>query len=339
MKFSTGLPNCREGRQNLIGSVDARAIKRQAEIAEECGYYSLWPNEFYTTVSEVQKTYVDPPKLYDAIVTMAWAAAATQRIRITPSTIVLPLHEPITLARQISTLDAFSNGRITLGIGLGGTKEEYGRLRPDNPNRSSLMEEYMAAMSVLWTDRVASYSGKYVHFTDIETFPKPAQSPLPVFRAGHGSEVFAWIAKHGQGWIDFQFPPEEMSAYLERLYRLTKENGRRSEELEIARQWYVSIAKTEEQARANFVASVPPQTRRSESKQAEAGDVNSAVSSPESGWSAEPSLVGTPDQIIRRLRDYARVGVTEMCVIFYSPNEQVMEAQTRLFASEVIARW
>src|SRR5438552_13908198 len=101
MKFSTGLPNCREGRQNSIGSIDAFAIKRQAEVAEECGYYSLWPNEFFTTFPQVESTYKDPPNLYDTIVSMTWAAAATRRIRLTPSTIVLPLHEPLLLSRQI----------------------------------------------------------------------------------------------------------------------------------------------------------------------------------------------------------------------------------------------
>jgi probable F420-dependent oxidoreductase len=343
MRFSTGLPNCREGRQNLIGSVDARAIKRQAEVAEECGYYSLWPNEFYTTFSQIQSAYVDPPNLYDTIVSMSWAATATQRIRITPSTIVLPLHEPITLARQIATLDAFSNGRITLGIGLGGTKEEYGRLRADNPNRSRLMEDYMAAINVLWTERLASYSGKYVQFSDVETFPKPVQKPLPVFRAGHGDEVFKWIAKLGQGWIDSQFTPEEMSGYVHRLQTLTQEAGRRFAELEIARQWYVSIAETEEKAKANFAASVPPATKMSDPRQAITAETTSGPGpggrAPRSATSAERSLIGTPDQIMRRLRDYASVGVTEMCVIFYSPNVQAMEEQTRLFAKEVIANW
>jgi probable F420-dependent oxidoreductase len=344
MKFSTGLPNSREGRQNLIGSVDAHGIKRQAQLAEKHGYYALWPNEFFTSMAQVQSTYVDPPNLYETIVSMTWAAAATERIRIMPSTIVLPLHEPILLARQIATLDAFSNGRITLGIGLGGDKAEYGRLRPDNPNRSKLMEEYMAAMQLLWTERTASYAGKYVQFSDVETLPKPVQRPLPVFRAGHGEEVFKWIARHGQGWIDSQFTPDEMSGYVQRLATLTAEAGRSDTQLEIARQWYVSIARTEDEAKANFAASVPPATRKAEPKPAAAAGAAPADRGPggqpaRPTTSAERSLVGTPEQILKRLRDYVPVGVTEMCVIFYSPNVRAVEEQTRLFAKEVIANW
>jgi probable F420-dependent oxidoreductase len=341
MKFSTGLPNCREGRQNLIGSVDARAIKRQAEIAEECGYYSLWPNEFFTTFPQVQRMYADPPNMYDTIVSMTWVAAATRRIRITPSTIVLPLHEPILLSRQIATLDQFSEGRITLGIGLGGGKEEFARLHAGVPNRSRLMEEYMEAIDRLWTDRNASYSGKYVQFTDVETFPKPAQNPLPVFRAGHGEEVFKWIARHGHGWIDSQFTPEEMAGYVQRLQALTSEAGRDPQTLEIARQWYVSIGETEEKAQANFAASVPPATRQGVTRPASETGAGQGPGGqpPRAATSAERSLIGTPDQIMKRLRDYVDVGVTEMCVIFYSPTVEAMEHQTRLFAKEVIANW
>jgi alkanesulfonate monooxygenase SsuD/methylene tetrahydromethanopterin reductase-like flavin-dependent oxidoreductase (luciferase family) len=235
-----------------------------------------------------------------------------------------------------------SNGRITLGIGLGGGKEEYGRLRPDNPNRSRLMEDYMAAINVLWTERLASYSGRYVQFSDVETFPKPVQEPLPVFRAGHGDEVFKWIARHGQGWIDSQFTPEELSGYIQRLRQLTDEASRGFDDLEIARQWYVSIAETEEKAEANFAATVPPPTRASAKEQtpaAKASDSGPGGRPARSATSPERSLIGTPDQIMRRLRDYARVGVTEMCVIFYSPDIESMEHQTRLFAKEVIANW
>jgi probable F420-dependent oxidoreductase len=341
MKFSTGLPNCREGRQNSIGSVDAFAIKRQAEVAEECGYYSLWPNEFFTTFPQVESTYKDPPNLYDTIVSMTWAAAATRRIRLTPSTIVLPLHEPLLLSRQIATLDQFSEGRITLGIGLGGDKQEFARLRPGVPNRSRLMEEYMAAIAVLWTERKASYSGKYVQFTDVETFPKPVQTPLPVFRAGHGDEVFKWIARYGHGWIDSQFTPEEITGYVERLRVLTQEAGRRFEDLEIARQWYVSIAENEQEARANLAATLPPATRRpAETPPPESGPASGPGGQPpRAATSAERSLIGTPDRILRRLRDYASVGLSEICVIFYSPNVEAMEQQTRLFANEVIAKW
>lgn len=334
MRFSTGLPNAREGRQNTIGSVDRKAIQRQAVVAEECGYYALWPNEFFSTPSSVSARYAEPPNLHDAIVSMSFAAAVTERIRIMPSTIVLPLHEPILLAHQLATLDALSGGRITLGIGLGGDKEEYGRMRQGNPNRSKVMDEYVQAMRVLWSERRASYAGKYVQFSEIESYPKPVQSPFPIFRAGHGEEVFKWIARDGQGWIDSQFNPDEMKGYVDKLGALAVEAGRGGERFEIARQWYVSIAETEAEAQAVFAASYPPATQGAPA--APAAPIGGAG---RGTTAAERTLIGTPDQILPRLREYLRAGVTEMCVIFYSESAESAERQTRLFAREVMARF
>ncbi len=339
MRFSTGLPNCREGRQNLIGSVSRDAIVRQAAVAEECGYYALWPNEFFNTRPDVARKYSQPPNNFDTLISMAYVAAATRRIRIMPSTLVLPLHEPIQLARQVATLDVFSEGRISLGIGLGGDRDEFKRFRHDSPNRSRLMDEMVQAMRVLWNERHASYSGQYVQFEDIETYPKPIQDPLPIYRAGHGEEVFKWIARYGQGWIDSTQKPEEATGYIERLKALGTEAGRDGNALEIVRQWYVSIAETEAEANAVYAASVPPP------EQARATSTPSSGASPRSGpgfgvqpqW--EQSLVGTPAQILERLRDYVPLGVTEVCAIFYSADVESMERQTRLFAREVMGRW
>ncbi|HEY3217907.1 MAG TPA: LLM class flavin-dependent oxidoreductase [Candidatus Limnocylindria bacterium] len=333
MRFSTGLPNCREGRQNPMGSVDVGAITRAAEVADELGYYALWPNEFFVSRPDVSARYDSPPNLFDTIVTMAYALAVTKRIRVMPSTIVLPLHEPILLARQMATLDVFSGGRVTLGIGLGGDKEEYGRMRPDNPNRAKLMDEYVAAMRVLWTQRTASYQGKYVQFTDLETYPKPIQAPLPVFRAGHGEEAIKWIGREGQGWIDSSHSREEIKEMVAQLNGIAAEAGRK-DKLEVVRQWYVCLGETESEAQDIFARSLPPPTKP-DPKEAAAADSPAT----RSRLSKTRTLIGTPDQIRDELRTYTDSGVTEMCVIFYSPNVETAERQMRLFAKEVLPKF
>jgi probable F420-dependent oxidoreductase len=327
IKISTGLPNCREGRQNLIGSVSIQGMQQTARLAEELGYYSLWPNEFIATDAAVSNRYAEPPNLYDTIVTMAYVAAATDRIRITPSTIVLPLHEPLLLARQIATLDVFSGGRITLGIGLGGPAEEYRRFYGllEKPNRGQMMDDYLQALRALWSDRAASFHGRYVSISDVEAFPKPAQSPLPIFIAGKGEAMLHRLAKFGQGWIDFAMPPDEMHATAELIQRYAEEAGRDDVRFEIARQFYVSIAPTEAEAVANRSAAVPPATKERPSP---------ATATP--GSSSEPTLVGTPEQIRARLQEYVTAGATELCVIFYAPDLEATERQLRLFATEVM---
>jgi alkanesulfonate monooxygenase SsuD/methylene tetrahydromethanopterin reductase-like flavin-dependent oxidoreductase (luciferase family) len=90
--------------QNTIGSVTLDGMLRVARVADDVGYYALWPNEFFTTRPDVTARFGRPAALFDTIVTTAYVAAATQRIRLTPSTIVLPLHEPLLLSRQLATL-------------------------------------------------------------------------------------------------------------------------------------------------------------------------------------------------------------------------------------------
>lgn len=328
IKISTGLPNCREGRQNLIGSVTVNTIQRIARCADELGYYALWPNEFLLTDPSVSNRYAAPPALYDTIVTMSYAAAATERIRLTPSTIVLPFHEPILLSRQIATLDAFSNGRITLGVGLGGTTEQFRRVYHglEKPNRGQMMDEYVEALRVLWTSKSATFHGRYTSFENIEAYPHPVQDPLPIFMAGEAEGVFRRLAAHGQGWIDASQLPDDLKKSIETLSTYAREAGRPEAHFEIARQFYVSIARTEEEARANHAASFPPAT---------VPQAPAAGSSRMAGPTREASLIGTPEQILARLREYAAVGVTELCVIFYHPNDDSVEAQLRLFAEEV----
>src|SRR5215510_9693590 len=204
LKFSTGLPNGREGRQHPVGSVTPEWLGRIATLVEELGYHALWPNEFFNTEPRVWARYADPPTLLDPIVTLTHVAALTRRIRLVPSTIVLPLHEPILLSRQIASLDVFSGGRVTLGVGLGGSLAGYRQLRGtlERPNRGRMIDEFIPALRALWTERSATFQGQYTSFEQVETHPKPLQDPLPIFFAGHAEGVFRRIAAYGQGWIN-----------------------------------------------------------------------------------------------------------------------------------------
>jgi probable F420-dependent oxidoreductase len=330
VKISTGLPNCREGRQNPVGSVDLTGMLRVARVADELGYHALWPNEFQTTFPTVAAKYAAPPSYYDTIVTMAYAAQATTRIRIAPSTIVLPLHEPILLSRQLATLDVFSGGRVTLGIGLGGDEFRQLRRAVTTPNRGQMMEEYIRALRVLWTERRATFEGQHVSFSDVESYPKPVQQPLPILMAGHADGVFRRLATHGQGWIDSNNVPDEIRRYLALLRGYAAEAGRGGAAFEVSRQFYVSIAETEEAAKANHRAALPAPTRPQP-----APAPGPAAAKP-SGAPQERDLVGTPDQIAKRLEAYAGAGVTEVVAIFYYPDAAAAERQLRLFAKEVM---
>ena len=323
MKFSTGVPNCREGRLNPIGSVDRAWMSEVAQAAEQLGYYSLWLNEFLETEPNVRARFDDPPNYYDALTTLGYLAALTRVIRFVPSVIVLPLHHPILLNRQVATLDVLSGGRLTLGIGLGGSHEDFRRLRGElgAVNRGQILDEFVEALRALWTEEKASFSGRFVDFRDVHCFPKPLQQPLPLYMAGEADAVLRRIGRFAQGWIDSFSPPDSIRQIIGRIRDYTREARGADAPIEIARQFYISLAETREAAQANFAASLPnakptPAARRREG--------------------AEAVLIGTPAEIAARLRDYAAVGVTEICAIFYSPAAAGALRQMESFARDVI---
>ena len=327
VRISTGLPNCREGRQNLIGSVSREGMERSARLAESLGYHALWPNEFIVTDPPVAARYATPPNLYDTIVTMSFVAAVTSRIRLIPSTIVLPLHEPLLLSRQLATLDVFSGGRITLGIGLGGSAEEYRRLfgTLDKPNRGQMVDEYLQALRALWKDRHATFHGKYVSITEAEAFRSRSR-----IRYRFSSPETARRCSNGR-----QTPRVGSNSDFSR----TTSGAPSPNSGSIGRRW---VGKTRPSKSPGSSISASPR-RKPRPK-----PITRPRSRPRTDPGAEAAagiqhfsplghtLVGTPERIGARLVDYVEAGVTEICAIFYSPNDETTERQTRLFAAEVM---
>jgi probable F420-dependent oxidoreductase len=317
---STGLPNCREGRLSPVGAVDPSWMRVVAESAEQLGYESLWLNEFPQTEPGVLARFDDPPNYYDMIVTIAALAERTKRIRFFTSTIVLPLHEPILLAKQFATLDAFSDGRVTLGIGLGGTAEEYRQLHgeAEKANRGQMMDEYLPAIRALWArDRKSTYHGQYVSFAGIEVFPKPTQDPLPIYMAGTADGVYRRIAQYGEGWIDTFLMPDALRQAISTIRLYWNDAGRVGQPA-VARQFYLSLADSDEEARDNVAASVPAPR---------------PAPPPREGF--EMNLIGTPDRVRDRILEYVEAGVTEVSAIFFAPDIATTLRQMNVFAERI----
>lgn len=316
----TALPNCREGRLHPIGSLRVDWLRNVGRHADELGYDTLWLNEFLQTDPNVAKKFDEPPQNYDPLITIAIVGEHAQHVRFVTSTIILPLHEPLLLARQVATLDVATGGRVTLGIGLGGPAEEFRQMRGDleAPNRGQMLDEYVHALRALWTESSASFEGRYARFSHVTQYPKPVQEPLPIYMAGTAEGVFRRLAAHGQGWIDTTMLPDGIRDTVERVRTMASEVGR-TDPIAIARQMYISIADSLEDARRNYEASL-------------SGTVSADSPNPPG---MEMTLIGTPDNVRDRLLAYVAAGVTELCAIFYSPDEANLLRQIELFAREV----
>jgi probable F420-dependent oxidoreductase len=322
MRFSLFLPTIHEGRFIPMGALTPDHVFRPAVRAEELGYDGIWLGEFMESQADVTAQFAAPPSYYAPLAPLAMLAARTTRVRLTTGVLVLPYHDPLILAREFATLDVLSGGRVTLGTGLGGTVENFRRTRKlrGPVNRAAMMEEAVRAMRCLWEQRQASFVGDYVEFHDLETYPKPLQTPFPIVMAGGAEQVVERIGRLANGWIDTYWPPAGMRARIAQLRASAERAGRGGERIEIMRSFYCSIAATDEQAARQRLESVPdgrPTGRANDDER-------------------EFLLVGAPETIVRQLRRYDGVGITEINVAFYHQDVETALAQIELFAREVI---
>jgi probable F420-dependent oxidoreductase len=189
----------------------AMDVPELAREAEARGFHSLYvPEHTHIPVSrrtppptgdaELADEYKRSP---DPLVVLAAAAAVTQRIRLGTGIGLPAQHDPISLAKQIATLDRLSGGRLVYGIGYGWNLEEMEDHGIDTKRRRARVREVMLAMQELWSKEVASFSGEFVRFEPSWQWPKPIQQPRPrvLIGAAPGPSLLAHVAEFADGWI------------------------------------------------------------------------------------------------------------------------------------------
>lgn len=139
----------------------------------------------------------------DPWVSLAAAAAVTERIELATAVALPVQHDPITLAKTIASLDHLSGGRVVLGVGFGWNVDELTDHGVPAGRRRAMLREYLEAMQALWSQEEASYSGEFVNFGPSWAWPKPIREPrIPILVGAAGNEKnFKWIVKSADGWI------------------------------------------------------------------------------------------------------------------------------------------
>jgi probable F420-dependent oxidoreductase len=140
---------------------------------------------------------------YDLFVAlMAAAAAATAKLRIGSGICLVIERDPIITAKEVASVDHLSGGRFEFGVGAGWNREEMRNHGTDPRSRMMLLRERVEAMKAIWTQHEASYSGEFVNFERIWSYPKPAQRPHPpVLVGGDGPTVLDRVLAFGDAWF------------------------------------------------------------------------------------------------------------------------------------------
>ena len=331
MKFGVSIPTCREGLNLPLPFSSIEETVELAVDAEVLGFDSVWGNDHITAPTYVRRDYPDPPRFYEPLIVFAAAAARTSRIRFGTGVLVAPMREPVYLAKQVATLDQLSGGRFTLGLGTGAYREEFEATLPrlKDAKRGAMLDEMVDALALLFTERRASYSGRYVEFEGIELYPKPIQRPLPIYFGGNSPEVLRRVAARGQGWIAGALAPDLVSEGRRQLMELAAEAGRDGKAIDIAPQYVCSIASSHDRAVGRFRASRFYVHLKTLSQ--------STLRGQDMDLLEQNNLVGTPAELQERIGSLAEHGVTSLgATVFAADTPDQMREDMQLFAEEVI---
>jgi probable F420-dependent oxidoreductase len=323
VRFGFYLPTCAEGTFYPRGFVDLGWIAETAQQVEEAGFYEVSASDYVSTGRRTRDDALPPPQYLEPLNVLAWLAGKTSSIRLLPNVIVLPLRDIVILAKELSTLDYLSGGRLICGLGLGANRDEFEAIHPRRrgTDRGKMLDEGLAALRLLFTERSATFTGKYLEFADVELYPKPVQQPLPIFLTGDSVDASRRAAQHADGWITFVPGLAKLSTLRETIDPEARAAGRQSPE--IVPMIGVSIADTDEKALANWEASqFCAHLRRV--RGGTAADL------------AATNLVGSAETIAATIDEYARFGVGHMTLVFAGNTTAELSAQVTAFNRDVI---
>jgi probable F420-dependent oxidoreductase len=205
---------------------DAEGVAEIAEAAEAFGYESIWVGEHPVLIDPHEAPSPLPPdsELLDPIPVLAYAAARTTRIKLGTGIVILPLRNPVILAKELASIDVLSRGRLLVGIGVGYVQGEYDAVGVPFGTRGRRADEWIDAVRTLWHDDRPELRGEFADFGGIQSRPRPfrAGGP-PILASGMSTAGLRRAVVRGQGWYGFFQDLEATARAMAELARLAGE--------------------------------------------------------------------------------------------------------------------
>jgi F420-dependent oxidoreductase-like protein len=263
--------------------------------------------------------------IFECFTLLSAIAAITERIKIGQVVVCNSYRNPSLLANVLSTLDVISNGRIELGIGAGWYEGEYiayGYDFPSNVTRIKQLDESLTIIKAMWTEKRASFKGKYYTIKNAICYPKPMQKPHPLIMVGGSGEKYLLkvVAKHADRYNLFFGSPDDMKRKISLLKIYCNSFGRDyKEDIQYSVVLPCIIRESQEE-----VYQVLMQHKRNDKS------VEQYIQ-----YLVNGITIGTPEKILQGIRTYLDIGVRHFVLHFIGLND----ASLRLFDSKVIRRF
>ena len=305
-----------------------------AKKAEELGFHSVWVHDHILWSVKEHQTHLSAgavdalkhtqePNFFESITTLTYIAGRFQRINLGIAVIVLPLRNPIVLAKQLANLDVLSHGRISVGVAPGApniTIPEFEAVGVSYHERGKITDEYILAMKSIWRQRNASFSGRYVNFSNIQMFPKPSDNLKILIGGGErgiSERALRRVIECGDGWIPAYLTPEEIAEGIFRIKDGLSKSGRNSNTVMVVHEMFTALAQE-----SNELGWVGPTLNRN------FGNIQEAQ---------RRSLVGSPTEIIKKLEAYEGAGVNITELKFMYPDMDSFFRMLELFSKQVMS--
>ena len=186
-------------------------LVRFIHLAEREGFESLWVYHRMLYPIDPQQGYGTPDKSQwpeylknslDPLTTLAFISANTSKVNLGTCIIDMIFHNPVTLAKEFTTIDILSDGRVICGFGIGWSKDEYLAANIPYEKRGERANEILQAMKKVWTDDIIEFNGNFYKIPKSIIGPKPIQKPHPkILLGGLSSKTFERMVKYGDGYI------------------------------------------------------------------------------------------------------------------------------------------
>ncbi len=330
VRFAVRLPHswCIANRDALLAVADlAEELDMDISVQDH-----LLSDSSVSPCGHVHSTSGEDRAVFEAHTTLAFLAARTERARLIAGVYVLPFRQPVWLAKETSTLDVLSQGRLVVGVGVGalrGRREDKGQnlgahgsiaIREFDTfaihgHRGRMMDEYIRVLDALWTQERASFEGEFVRFEDIDIFPKPVTSPRPpIWIGGRSEAAISRAARLAEAWYPSQASVAVIEQGAPELARIAAEAGRPTPTMAV--NLFASVMTDGERARDALRDSLGHRFQ---------GD----------GPLFAATIVGTPDEARAQCQRYADAGVTTIDLKLLPLTLEETLAQMRLVAAEV----
>ena len=287
----------REGRETFLRYIDA---------AEELDWDSIWFSD----------RIVGPAWRMDPIAGMAIVTGRSETLKFGTGVLLMSMRSPVTAARELATIDLLSNGRLVLGVGVGQeSPAEYEAMGVRKRDRGRRLDEAINIMRRLWTEERVTYESEFIKLTDATIGVRPKQANVPIWMGSRSEAGLRRTGRLGDGWLPTQITPEEVAAGIARINEYAAEAGREIEDDHFGLQissYLMESGRVPDRIRERYLlqrrSDVPPE---------------------------QLNLLGTPDQIMSRLREYIDAGATKF-VFNPACGADEMPEQMRLQAEAIV---